>query len=416
MIDNNYTKNLLPRPFVESKIQPFIGRPLIKVISGIRRAGKSSILKRLLLSTAEIQKERTLYINMESLENEQFKNVQILYRHVKELVQKAGRPISLYIDEIQEIPGWERAINSFLADGEADIYVSGSNARLLSGELATLLSGRFVEIPVYTLGYQEFLQFRGMHASEDAFEEFLLYGGFPGIHHIEFQGEPIYQYLSALIDSILFKDVVVRYGIRDVALLRSLLLYILDNCGNVFSARSIADYLKKERRSLGIETIYNYLSYLESAYVVYRVPRCDIKGKRILETYEKYYIADIGIRNSLLGFKLSDISGILENIVYLELLRRGFKVFIGKINNWEVDFIAVPQGASHDREVLKGPLYIQVAYMITDTAVHDREFRPLQLIPNNYRKYVLSMDKLPPSNEDGIIRMYLPDFLCIGDL
>jgi len=388
----------------------FINTPLIKIITGIRRSGKSSVLTLISESIVEsgIESDRIVYLNMESLENSRFKDILELNSFIREKYALHNAPVYLFIDEVQEIPQWERAVNSFLSDTVADIFISGSNSGLLSGELASHLTGRYVEFSVYPLTYSEFCMFRkNSHidrqpTSDFHFMEFVKYGGFPGLHRLVFSDETIYQYLSSLSDSILLKDVVMRNNVRDVALLRSLLIFLADNCGNIFSARSVADYMKKERRSLGIETIYNYISYLEAAFVIYRISRYDIKGKRLLETQEKYYLADLGLRHALLGYREKDIGIFLENIVCIELKKRGYIIHIGKLDDYEIDFIAIRGNEK---------MYIQVAYLIADETTHEREFRPLRLIADNYPKYVLSMDMTPPGNTEGIIRMYLPDFL-----
>jgi hypothetical protein len=408
---DKYDIILISRPAYEQKIARFINTPLIKVITGIRRAGKSSLLKLTAkgLVSRGVDESRILFINMESLGNEPFRSVSFLHNKVKEQKSRAGDKLFLFIDEVQEIDQWEKAVNSFLADGDADIFISGSNSTLLSGEPARLLSGRYVEFPIFPLTYAEYKKFRS-RSSDDArrmFTDFIRYGGMPGLYHLDHSEEAIYQYLSALIDSVLLKDVVVRNSVRDVSLLNNLLRYVADNSGNIFSARSVADYFKKERRTLGIETVYNYLNYLETAFIINRVSRYDIKGKRLHETYGKYYFTDIGLRHALIGYKEKDINLFLENIIYIELRKRGYTVSIGKIGDLEIDFIAAKSDAK---------IYIQAAYVIADQRVQEREFRPLQLVRDNYPKYVLSMDDIPESNEEGIIRMNLVQFLESGEL
>ncbi len=397
---------LVHREWYESKVRPFMDKPLVKILSGIRRSGKSSVLRLVADSILEsgVATDRVIFLNMESMEHDLYKDIDVLRQHVRRRRAEQGQRLYLFIDEIQEIPGWERAVNSFLADDDADIYISGSNSRLLSGELATPLSGRCVEFTIFPLSFGEFLEFRGVSAAaEGAFLDFLRFGGFPGIHRLEFSEATIHQYLSSLADSVLLKDVVMRNKVRDVALLHSLLLFIAGNIGNIFSTRSVADCLKKERRSLGVETIYNYLSWLESAFVIHKVPRFDIKGKRLLETHGKYYLADLGLRHTLLGYREKDIGVFLENVVYIELRKRAYLVRIGKLDDLEVDFIAT---RGDER------IYIQVAHLLADEATREREFRPLRLIPDNHPKYVLSMDRTPPGDDAGIFRMYLPDFLA----
>ena len=386
-------------------VLPFIDKPLIKVITGMRRTGKSTIMKLLIehLCQSGVDRQCIMMVNMESIDNAPLQDVHVFQKAVREKKRSAPGKIYLFIDEVQEIPGWERLAASLLADGDADIYSTGSNSRLLSGEYATLLTGRFVSFQVCPLVYAEFLAFKELeHGSPEAFNEFLLFGGMPGIHHIEYTQEFVYQYLSAVKDSIILKDIVARYKIRDVQLMEKLLVFLADNIGNIFSARRVADYFKKEQRSLGIETIYNYLAYLESAFVFNKVQRFDIKGRQLLETNEKYFVTDIGLRHSIIGFRQKDINAYLENIVYIELLSRGYKLMIGKAGKYEVDFIA---------EKNNERIYVQVCYLLADESTMEREYRPLKMISDNYPKFVVSMDMLPEADMDGILRVYLPDFL-----
>jgi len=387
------------------KIIPFIDKPLIKVITGMRRSGKSTILKLLTLHLEQIgiSSERIIYINMESIDNSSFLDYLELHRFVKEKKKKTKGKLYIFIDEVQEVYCWEKLVNSLLADEDADVYVTGSNSKLLSGEFATLISGRYIELNVYPLTFSEYSFFRE-HAKEKSvlFNEFLQYGGMPGIHSLYLQKDNVYQYLSAVSDSVILKDVVARNKIRDVGLLSKLLLFVADNIGNTFSGRNIAKYLKNQRRSLSVETIYNYMSYLETALIINSVPRYDLKGKKLLETCEKYYFTDLGFRHVLLGYKEQDINAYLENIVYIELRERGYSVTIGKFDNYEIDFIA----KKYDQMI-----YVQVCYLLADNKVRERETRVLNKIRDNYPKYLLTMDKVPESNINGIIHQYLPDWL-----
>lgn len=388
------------------KIEPFIDKPLIKVITGMRRVGKSTILQLLIANLHEkgVSEEQILSINMESFSNRQYVDANILYDFVKTHKNHCSGRLYLFIDEVQEISAWEKLVNSFLADDDADIFITGSNSRLLSGELASLLAGRYVEFVIYPLSFSEFIEFRGGTGEdrEKRFQEYLEFGGLPGIHSLEYETNVIYQYLNSIRDSVMLKDIVMRNKIRDVALLEKIIQFIADNIGNIFSAHSIADYFKKEKRSVSVETIYNYIGYLETAFLIQKAPRYDLKGKKILETNEKYYINDLGLRHALIGFRSSDINDFLENIIYFELKTRGYKVMVGKMGEFEVDFICEKQGEK---------LYIQVCYLMPDESVRKRELRPLLKIKDNHPKYVLSMDRLPQDNYEGIIRMYIPDFL-----
>jgi len=350
-----------------------------------------------------VKREQILFINMELLDNSFLTDISELYKFVREHKNNIGKKLYLFIDEVQEILNWEKAINSFYADNEADIFITGSNSNLLSGELATLLTGRYVEFFVYPLVFSEFFQFRNKETRfTDLFNEFLKYGGMPGTHHIEFKELEIYQYLSAIRDSVILKDVIKRNNIRDVSLLEKIMQFIFDNTGNVFSGRKITDYFKKERKLLGHETVYNYLKYLENAFIINRVPRFDLRGKKLLETNEKYYLTDIGLGHTLLGYRESNINAYLENIIFIELLYRGYDVKIGKFEDYEIDFIAQKSGER---------LYIQVCYIISDEKVRDREIRPFSKINDNYPKYLLTMDSIPESSEEGILRRYIPNWL-----
>ena len=393
----------------EQWVLSFADKPVIKVLTGIRRSGKSTILRlvadRLVRQGASPL--RLVFLNMESLTNAALTDYRFFHEYVLKRYQEAGTRLYLFVDEVQEIAGWEKAINSLLADGIADIYLTGSNSDLLSGELASRLSGRYVEFSIFPLVFSEFLAFRDSTSdSPTAFGTYLASGGFPGLHQLDFTPEANRQYLSAVLDSVVLKDVVMRHQVRDVHLLQKILAYVADNIGSLISARSIADFFKSERRTLGIETVYNYLSFLESAFVFYRVPRYDLKGKRLLETLEKHYLADIGLRHALLGYRDNDIGRYLENVVYLELRKRGYQVWVGKWGDLEVDFVAT---RGDER------LYLQVAYLLSDPATREREFRPLREIQDNYPKYVLSMDPVPDGLDDGIFRRSLVGFLVSPD-
>lgn len=390
--------------YIDSII-PFIDKPVIKVISGMRRSGKSTILQQLVnyLIGSGVKKDTVLYINMELLENSGLADFSKIYKYVQEYKKKAGQKIYLFIDEVQEIDSWEKAVNSFYANNDADIFITGSNSKLLSGELATLLAGRYVEFNIYPFVFSEFCGARKeVKEPQLLFGNFLKYGGMPAVAYLEPNEQAIYQYLSAIMDSVVLKDVIKRNNIRDISLLEKIILFIFDNIGNTFSARSIADYFKKERRALGQETVYNYLKYLESAFIINKVPRFDLKGKKLLETYEKYYVADIGLRNAVFGYNENNINAYLENIVFIELLHRGYDVKIGKYEDYEIDFIAQK---TNER------LYFQVCYILSDKHVWERETRPFFKISDNYPKYLLSMDTTPQGNTEGILRKYIPEWL-----
>lgn len=389
------------------KIIPFVNKPVIKVITGMRRVGKSYLLK-LIIETLSARKSigrgQILYINKESLDYDFIKDYKDLHNYVKASFRHIQGSKYLFVDEIQEIHHWEKAILSFFSEGDIDIFLTGSNARLLSSEIATLISGRFVEFPVYTLSFEEFLLFRDKDKKDvdTEFPTYLKFGGLPAIHHFDFDEEVVYQYISSLYNTILLKDVIKRNNVRNVHLLENITRYVFDNVGNIFSAKKISDYVKSQKMKVGTETIQNYISYILSTFALHKVARYDIKGKRILEIHEKYYLGDIGMRHALLGYKADDISGVLENVVYLELKRRGYQIYIGKFGNREIDFIA-------EKENKK--MYIQVAYMLSSPETIEREFSALRSIKDNYPKYVISMDTVFGNDFEGIRRINLIEFL-----
>ena len=372
----------------------------------MRRVGKSYFIRQIIdkIKSQHIAEEQIIYINKELLDYDFIKTYQDLHQYVTDKFSQIAGQKYLFIDEVQEILEWEKAIASLFARENIDIYITGSNAQLFSSELATLISGRYIEFPIYALGFQEFLQFRGDNRQDDD-KEFLMYlklGGFPAIHHFILDEELVYQYINSLYSTIVLKDIIKRNNVRNVDLLENIIRYAFDNIGNIFSARKVAEYLKSQKLQIGIETVQSYLSYLMSAFLLYKVPRYDIKGKRLLEIHEKYFLGEIGIRHALLGYREGDISGLLENIVFLELKRRGYKVFIGKLNTQEVDFIAEKE---HER------FYIQVTYLLSSREAVEREFSVLQSIPDNYPKYVISMDTAFGEDYEGIRRLNLIDFL-----
>ena len=346
-------------------------------------------------------------INFESLRYEALRDFRALYAEISRRAESVNRMLYVLLDEIQEVESWEKVINSLRVDFNCYIYVTGSNATLLSGELATLLAGRYVEIRVYPLDFQEYLDFAAANPDEaglsrqEQFADFLRFGGLLGIHQMKWEEGRIMQYLQDIYNSVLLKDVIARNRIRDTALLEGIVLYLMDNIGTPFSAKSISDFLKSQGRKLSTGTVYHYLKALENAFLIHKVRRFDIKGRRILETQEKYYLSDLGLRHAVMGYRDNDIPGVLENTVYLELLRRGWNVHIGKQGVAEVDFVA---GRTDER------LYIQVCYVLTPENM-DREFGPLEAIPDNYEKLVLSTDTLLRINRGGIRQKNIMDFL-----
>lgn len=401
---------MIKRELYLKKIRNFIDKPVIKVITGMRRSGKSMILK--LISQELLEKgilsQNIIYINFESLMFSDLTEFKTLYNYIIEKSKTLTGKVYILLDEIQEVEHWEKAVNSFMVDLDCDIYITGSNANLLSSELATYIAGRYVEIKVYPLSFREYIDFakiqnpQNILSNEDYFEQYLQFGGLPGIHNFSYDKSNIYQYLSDIYSSILLKDVVAKNNIRDVELLERIILYVFDNIGNTFSAKNVSDFLKSQGRKLSRETVYNYLKALESAYIISSVQRYDIKGKALLETMEKFYLTDLGFRHAKLGYRPNDIAGYLENIIYLELIRRKYTVNIGKLGTKEIDFIGTLENEK---------LYIQVTYLLASPETVEREFSPLKKIGDNYPKYVLSMDNLGEYNIDGIVRKRIIDFL-----
>ncbi len=388
------------------RIRPYIGKPVIKVITGIRRCGKSTFLRMLIeeLKSGGASSANIIYINKDSLRFDFIKNYSDLHDYVTKQISVPEEDNYLLIDEVQEIDQWEKAVAGFFADEIADIYITGSNAGMFSTDLATLLTGRYIEMRLNTLVFSEHLMFRNKtpEEAEEEFGRFLKYGGFPGIHKMQYEEEVLVQYINAIYSTILLKDVVTRHKVRDVALLEKIARYLAGNCGNITTAKSISDYIKSQRLTSSSDTVQNYLYWLADAFMVHKVSRYDIKGKRQLEVYDKYFMGDTGFIFGVLGDKMQDISGKLENIVYLELISRGYKVSIGKLYNSEIDFIATKGGEK---------LYIQVAYLLAGQKVIDREFSPLEAVRDNYPKLVLSADKYSGAERNGVRWANIVDFL-----
>jgi hypothetical protein len=397
------------RDLYVNQLEKYVDTPIVKIITGIRRCGKSYLLKLLTnhLIDQGIEDSQIVSIDFESLKYEPYQDYRSLYEYVLKNVPNKGKKAYILIDEIQEVDEWEKAIRSFLVDLDCDIYLTGSNAQLLSGELATYLSGRNVELELYTLSFNEYIDFYELDPSdrfgmENAFNEYLKYGGFPGLYQMPEDDDLKVQYIKGIYNSVVLKDVIQRNKIRDVELLERVFVYIMDNIGQVFSAKRIADYLKSQGRKVGIESVYSYIHALENAMILYPAKRYDVKGKRILDRMEKYFLADLGIRYSMIGYRQDDISQLLENVVFLELKRKGYTVYVGKEGEREIDFIAEKRGEK---------LYVQVTFMLASEEVIRREFTPLMNIDDNYRKIVVSMDRTPEWNKEGIEWMNIIEFI-----
>lgn len=394
-----------------SRIRPFINTELIKVMTGIRRCGKSVMLELIKqeLEESGVNPAQFISINFEDMSYSHLQTAQSLHNEIKKRASEIQGKVYLFFDEIQEVKDWEKCVNSLRVSLDCDIYITGSNARLLSGELATYLGGRYVEFVIYPFSFAEFMELYRSIAPDESmqrcFQKYLLSGGMPYLANIRYADEPSKQYLHDLFNSVQLKDIVKRNKIRDVDLLERVIAYVMANVGNTFSATSLAKFLKNEQRTVAPETILNYIKYCCEAYLFYQVKREDLQGKQILSTNEKYYIADHGIREAVFGGNMRDINLILENIVYLELLRRGYAVTVGRFGDKEIDFVCDKRGDK---------LYVQVAYLLASDETINREFGVYDTIRDNYPKYVVSMDELEMSR-NGIKHCNIRDFLLMKE-
>ena len=397
------------RELYVQRIKPFVDTQMIKVIVGQRRVGKSYLLFQLMDDIRDGSPEADIiYINKELFEFDQIKTYADLINYVSATRKGAEDKCYLFIDEIQDIEGFEKALRHFFAENTYDIYCTGSNATMLSGELATFLSGRYIEFKVYGLTYTEFLEFHKLEDSVEAFSRFYRFGGLPYLASLPFEEHLIMEYLRNIYNTIILKDVVNRYSIRNVRQLQDLTVYLADTIGNLFSANKISEYLKSQRVDMLPKTILEYLTYLNSAYFVRRIRPMDIQGKKQFQIGEKYYFEDLGLHNSIQHFDFrKDINKLMENVVCIDLLRYGYEVYVGKSGNKEIDFIA----SKDDHKV-----YIQVAYMLPDDATVRREFGNLLEIADNYPKYVVTMDEMQSGgNYKGIKQISLRNFLLAED-
>ena len=400
---------MLKRDEYIKKIVPFIDKDVIKVLTGIRRSGKSVMLKLLMeeLKKRKINENQFIYINFENLKYRNLKNYEKLYDFILNKVNKKYKNYYIFLDEIQEVEEWEKCVNSLRVDEDFDfdIYITGSNAKLLSGELSTYLAGRYIEFVVYPFSFKEFFEIIQEKNQEikvkEAFQNYVKFGGMPFLHNLNYNYEASMQYLQDLYASIILKDITQRNNIRDTDLLERIINYIIINIGNTFSATSISKFFKSENRKVATETILNYIKACEEAFLVYRVARNDLLGKKILNVNEKYYIADHGIREAIMENNQKNINQVLENIVYFEMLRRGYNIKIGKVDNLEVDFVCKKNDET---------IYIQVSYLLASEDTKEREFSVLENIKDNYPKYVLSMDEFDMSR-NGIKHVNLIKFL-----
>lgn len=397
-------KDYIKRPVYSNRIMPFVDKQIIKVITGQRRVGKSYIMYQIvdeILGTNP--KANIIFINKELKEFDFIKTEHDLYGYIHQLLQPRVSNY-VFVDEIQDIYKFEKAFRSLLAESCCDLFCTGSNANLLSGELATLLAGRYIEIKVHSLDYDEFLNFMDLKVGNDSLVKYFELGGMPYLRVIGANKEDAYEYLKNVYSSILLKDVIARENIRNVYFLENLVSFLADNTGNMFSANNISKYLKAQHITVTTQTVVNYLKPLTNANFIYKMQRYDLKGLKIFETGAKYYFEDIGLRNSIVGFELQkDIQKIMENAVFHHLLRHQYKLYVGKIGESEIDFVAERRGSK---------IYIQVAYLLRQQSTINREFGNLLKISDNYPKYVVTMDEYNSgTNYRGITQMHIGDFL-----
>ncbi len=394
---------MIPRNEYLDAIRPFMNKKIIKVLTGMRRSGKTTLLQLLQkdLTKRGVPENRIFSANFESMAYESTTAAE-MYEEITRFIETAGGTCYVFLDEVQELHGWERVANSLLADTDCDIYITGSNAKLLSGELATFLAGRYVELKVYPFSFREAWEWGEKTGGvERAFRRYVQLGGMPFIYANSLDSRAASAYLRDIYNSIVLKDIAARYSVRDLDLLQRIMQYLISNVANTFSGPSLSKFLRNEKRSLSLETLYNYINYAKEACLLHLAPREDVLGKKALKFQEKIFLADHGIREALTGSNERDINQVLENIVYIELLRRGYSVSIGRAGDKEIDFAAVKS---------RNKLYIQVAYLLADDSVIKREFSSLMSVRDNFPKFVLSMDSIDRSRE-GINHRNIADFL-----
>ncbi|MDB7897318.1 ATP-binding protein [Flavonifractor plautii] len=402
---------MIDRPLYVDKIMAYVDTPFVKILTGVRRCGKSTILKMImerLKTERNIPEDRIISCRFDSMEYEDMTAKQI-YTLLKEKLSPAGKTY-LFLDEVQEIKGWEKIVNSLASDFDVDLYITGSNSRMMSSEIATYLTGRYVSFRIFTLSFGEYLMFKSKFANvgepKTELANYVRLGGFPATHLQAYSQDEIYTIVRDIYNSTIFSDIVKRNQVRKIDQLERVVKYTFSNVGNTFSVKSIADYLKSERRSLDNETVYSYLDKLEKAYLLHRCSRYDLQGKEILKTQEKFYLADVALRYSVLGYNADSVASSLENIVYLELCRRGYTVYVGKTSDGEIDFVAVRQNEK---------IYVQVTQEINSEKTEKREYNRLLEIPDNYPKFVLTTDEFAGGNYEGIKTMHIADFLLSAE-
>ncbi|MDA3906467.1 MAG: ATP-binding protein [Bacteroidales bacterium] len=399
-----HKKKYISRPYYLQKALPFLDKNLIKVLTGQRRTGKSYIMLQLM---DEIIKEnpeaQIIFIDKELMEFDFIKSAKDLMDYLNRKIDKDKRTY-LFIDEIQEIDEFEKGLRSLLNEGIADIWCSGSNADILTGELADRLSGRYIEIRIHSLNYTEFLEFHSLTNDNQSLQLYLKFGGLPNLINLPLEDDIVFDYLKSINATVLLKDVIKRHQIRSVSMLENLIRFMVDNTGSLFSASSISKFLKSQGQKISPSVISNYISYILDSYYLIKVPRSDLQGKRIFEINEKYFFEDLGLRNAWTGYQAMHINKLIENVVFKHLLVQGFKISVGSVGDKEIDFVAEKYGTK---------IYVQCAYLLSNEKIRKREFGNLMAIKDNHRKIVVSMDEVAGGNLDGIEHLDLKEFLSI---
>lgn len=398
---------MIDRPLYLDKIMPFVDTPFVKILTGVRRCGKSTILKMIIKKLREekhVDDEQILSYRFDSMEYEDMTTKELYLELKSKIIQ--SKKTYLFLDEIQEIEGWEKVVNTLASDFDVDIYITGSNSRMMSSEISTYLTGRYITFHIYTLSFEEYLMFKKSYTTlkdlKQEFSQYVRLGGFPATHLQDYSQDEVYTIVKDIYNSTIFSDIVRRNQVKKIDQLERVVKYTFNNIGNTFSAKSISNYFKSEQRKIDNETVYSYLEKLQKAYILHKCSRYDLQGKNILKTQEKFYLADVSLRYSVLGYTVDSVAASLENIVYLELKRRGYDVYIGKIKDKEIDFVATKQNEK---------IYVQVTQEIKSEKTQKREYEQLLEIRDNYPKYVVMADNFAGGNYEGIKTMNIVDFL-----
>lgn len=398
---------MIERPLYLDKIMPFVDTPFVKILTGVRRCGKSTILKIIIKKIKEeknVDDEQILNYCFNSMEYEDMTTKELYLELKSKIIQ--SKKTYLFLDEIQEIEGWEKVVNTLASDFDVDIYITGSNSRMMSSEISTYLTGRYITFHIYTLSFEEYLMFKKSYTTlkelKQEFSQYVRLGGFPATHLQDYSQDEVYTIVKDIYNSTIFSDIVRRNQVKKIDQLERVVKYTFNNIGNTFSAKSISNYFKSEQRKIDNETVHSYLEKLQKAYILHKCSRYDLQGKNILKTQEKFYLADVSLRYSELGYTVDSVASSLENIVYLELKRRGYNVYIGKTKDKEIDFVATKQNEK---------IYVQVTQEIKSEKIQKREYEQLLEIRDNYPKYVVMADDFAGGNYEGIKTMNIVDFL-----